>query len=409
MKALGLLLFGIFLTVSSAYGQKTCTIEGDIQNMPDSITLSCAEMKGNTARMQGDDFFTMTNGKFKITREVDTITKMFLTVNRTGYQFWVKPGANIKITGKAPYVQTWRTESDIPIPEQIELNRFREATQKEAMQIHDLTTEAMKILANADGKNPNPRQQFDSLRLKINSIHDEVILYKELQLMLKNPITLAGLEELRNAAKCYKEGKFNKLVSMSDNSMSLAGLNNLKETERSKVRTFINTVYSKLTDEQKQSQLGQEIISLLSISSTVKTGDKIYDAELKDVEGKIHHLSDYRGSYILLDFWSRACGPCVAALPELEKIAEQYKGKVIVISVSVDPVSVWKEEVAKSPVSNYWLQLSDGLGSSGIAAHYGLKSLPTFVYISPEGLILKIKEGYREDALLEELKSFIKD
>ena len=96
-------------------------------------------------------------------------------------------------------------------------------------------------------------------------------------------------------------------------------------------------------------------------------------------------------------------------LPELEKIAEQYKGKVIVISVSVDPVSVWKEEVAKSPVSNYWLQLSDGLGSSGIAAHYGLKSLPTFVYISPEGLILKIKEGYREDALLEELKSFIKD
>lgn len=50
MKALGLLLFGIFLTVSSAYGQKTCTIEGDIQNMPDSITLSCAEMKGNTAR-----------------------------------------------------------------------------------------------------------------------------------------------------------------------------------------------------------------------------------------------------------------------------------------------------------------------------------------------------------------------
>ncbi|UBD73258.1 hypothetical protein K6V26_19180 [Parabacteroides goldsteinii] len=70
MKALGLLLFGIFLTVSSAYGQKTCTIEGDIQNMPDSITLSCAEMKGNTARMQVDDFFTMANGKFKITRKV---------------------------------------------------------------------------------------------------------------------------------------------------------------------------------------------------------------------------------------------------------------------------------------------------------------------------------------------------
>ena len=68
MKALGLLLFGIFLTVSSAYGQKTCTIEGDIQNMPDSITLSCAEMKGNTASMQVNAFFTMANGNFKIAR-----------------------------------------------------------------------------------------------------------------------------------------------------------------------------------------------------------------------------------------------------------------------------------------------------------------------------------------------------
>lgn len=334
---------------------------------------------------------------------------MHLTVNNTGYHFWVKPGANIKITGKAPYIQTWRVESDIPIPEQIELNRFREATKKEAIQIHDLTAEAMKILANADGKNPNARQQFDSLRLKINSIHDEIILYKELQLMLENPITLAGMEELRNAAKCYKEGKFNKLVPTSDNSMNLNGLDNLKETDSSKVRTLIITIYSKLTDEQKQSQLGQEIISLLSVSSTVKTGDKLYDTELKDVEGKTHRLSDYRGSYLLLDFWSRACGPCIAALPELEKIAEQYKGKVIVISVSVDLASVWKEEVAKSPASDYWLQLSDGLGSSGIAAHYGVRALPTFVYISPEGSILKMKEGYREDALLEELKNFVKD
>lgn len=59
MRALGIVLLGIFLTVFPVCGQKTCTIEGDIRDMPDSITLSCAEMKGNTARMMMDDFFTM--------------------------------------------------------------------------------------------------------------------------------------------------------------------------------------------------------------------------------------------------------------------------------------------------------------------------------------------------------------
>lgn len=40
-------LFGIFFCASSAYGQKTVTIEGDIRNMPDTVRFFCAEMKGN--------------------------------------------------------------------------------------------------------------------------------------------------------------------------------------------------------------------------------------------------------------------------------------------------------------------------------------------------------------------------
>lgn len=87
MKALGLLLFGIFLTVSSAYGQKTCTIEGDIQNMPDSITLSCAEMKGNTARMQVDDFFTMAMVNSKLPGRSTLLPKCFSLLTAPAISF----------------------------------------------------------------------------------------------------------------------------------------------------------------------------------------------------------------------------------------------------------------------------------------------------------------------------------
>ena len=121
-------LFGIFVCASSAYGQKTVTIEGYIRNMPDTVRFFCAEMKGNGMDVRPEDQEKMVNGKFKFTREADRTTKMYISLNNTGYTVWVKPGAHIKITGEAPYVKNWLAESDIPIPEQVELNRFREAT-----------------------------------------------------------------------------------------------------------------------------------------------------------------------------------------------------------------------------------------------------------------------------------------
>lgn len=152
--------------------------------------------------------------------------------------------------------------------------------------------------------------------------------------------------------------------------------------------------------------MGEEITSLLSISSTVQEGDKIADVELKDIKGNIHHLSDYKGKYIILDFWSQYCGPCLDAFPLLKEIAEKYKEKIVVISLSVDPEAVWKETEVKESADN-WLQLSDGLGMSGIAAHYGVHALPSFIYISPESTILKAGQGYK--FLSEDIRTFIKD
>ena len=295
-------LFGIFVCASSAYGQKTVTIEGDIRNMPDTVRFFCAEMTGNGMDVRPEDQEKMVNGKFKFTREADRTTKMYISLNNTGYTVWVKPGANIKITGEAPYVQNWLAESDIPIPEQVELNRFREATREENIRIHDLTAECMKLLPKIRAKDSVAKQKFASIRQTVNSIHDEIILQKELLLMLDYPITDAGLEELRDAAKSCQAGKL-------------------------KDKALVVSVYSKLTDEQRQSRLGEEITSLLSISSTVQEGDKIADVELKDIKGNIHHLSDYKGKYIILDFWSQYCGPCLDAFPLLKEIAEKYKEK----------------------------------------------------------------------------------
>ena len=77
--------------------------------MPDTVRFFCAEMKGNGMDVRPEDQEKMVNGKFKFTREADRTTKMYISLNNTGYTVWVKPGANIKITGEAPMCRTgWR-------------------------------------------------------------------------------------------------------------------------------------------------------------------------------------------------------------------------------------------------------------------------------------------------------------
>ena len=81
-------LFGIFVCASSAYGQKTVTIEGDIRNMPDTVRFFCAEMKGNGMDVRPEDQEKMVNGKFKFTREADRTTKMYISLNNTLFGVW---------------------------------------------------------------------------------------------------------------------------------------------------------------------------------------------------------------------------------------------------------------------------------------------------------------------------------
>ena len=66
------------------------------------------------------------------------------------------------------------------------------------------------------------------------------------------------------------------------------------------------------------------------------------DADLYDLEGNVHHLADFKGKYIMLDFWSRGCGPCLMALPEMKEVAEMYKDRLTIVSLSIDTKKGWE-------------------------------------------------------------------
>jgi thiol-disulfide isomerase/thioredoxin len=58
--------------------------------------------------------------------------------------------------------------------------------------------------------------------------------------------------------------------------------------------------------------------------------------DLLDLKGGHHTLDEYKGKAVVLNFWATYCVPCATEMPMLSQMQKHYKGKVVVLAVSVD-------------------------------------------------------------------------
>jgi peroxiredoxin len=116
------------------------------------------------------------------------------------------------------------------------------------------------------------------------------------------------------------------------------------------------------------------------------------DFTLQTASGDTVRLADLRGKVVLLDFWASWCGPCMMAMPEVEKIHQEFAGKpVAVFGVNQqDDVATVNESVKDRELT--FTQLLDTDGAVGSA--FGANAIPHTVLIDAEGRIQKIHQGY---------------
>jgi len=112
----------------------------------------------------------------------------------------------------------------------------------------------------------------------------------------------------------------------------------------------------------------------------------------KDIAGKQHNLGDYRGKWVLVNFWATWCPPCLAEIPDLVALHDKHKGKdLAVIGVAMEynnPGLV--TDFAKSKRITYPVVL----GNDEIAAQIGpVEGLPTTYLFNPQGKIVAYNVG----------------
>ena len=113
--------------------------------------------------------------------------------------------------------------------------------------------------------------------------------------------------------------------------------------------------------------------------------------KFKDINGKHHRLSDYKGQWVLVNYWGTRCPPCRAEVPALNKIVRKYRGKAKVIGIEL--MSSTNHDIRSFMSENGMRFTIAGTQRSVINPLGRVRSLPTTFIVSPEGKLVKTHAG----------------
>lgn len=173
--------------------------------------------------------------------------------------------------------------------------------------------------------------------------------------------------------------------------------------------------FNLFSDEIKNSSLGKEIMGEINKNLSGIPGNIASSFSKKDINKQELSLEQFKGQYVLLDFWASWCGPCRKGNPHLIKLYNKYHKKGIeFIGIASDDgnEAAWHKAVKKDNVG-IWKHILSGTKATGnnIGENYAIHTLPTKILIDPNGKIIGRfgADGDNDEAMDKMFNELFKD
>lgn len=154
----------------------------------------------------------------------------------------------------------------------------------------------------------------------------------------------------------------------------------------------LEAYYAKLSDSVKESEDGKSLYARIQGRKNVYIGALVKNFKLPDEAGNIRSFEEFKGKYVLLDFWASWCAPCRASFPRIREVNAKLKDKdFIIVNISIDKnKTAWLKAVADE--ANPWPQLYDDRQVS--YEFFNVSAVPTSYLIDPSGKIILKEVGF---------------
>lgn len=133
----------------------------------------------------------------------------------------------------------------------------------------------------------------------------------------------------------------------------------------------------------------EQFIKQMDAVKPVSIGHKAPDFRLMDANYQPVKVSDYKGKYLIIDFWASWCAPCRQENPNVVKLYAQFKDKGLnILGISLDNNRIdWQNAIAADHLS--WRQVSEFKNFNGpVVRQYQVEAIPANFIIDKDGTII---------------------